>query len=356
MKRTLLGLISITILATPCLADNPWLIHKHYTLDVYRSSQLSAVEIDKQYGKELTALANDFLKPQTANELAFPMMKEFLTKVVTPLMQSGKYAYIGFTPVTYPGSDVIGFSFDVVDKDQAQRLQGFQAKPTGNFPDPANLIASWQKYEKLGFESFFRTRKQAKFTNCPAFHCIYGFEEPMFAPFGKQFNRDVPQYKTQLINILRHDKNDERRSAAAYLLAHLKNGNDVISALMPSMRDSSSQVRNSVMRVLGSTILKVEHPDINLNDVIAALDYPATTDRNKALYMLTSLTLNPKYAAELKIHGCKAVMQQFALSQPNLHDTAYVILTSISNQDYPANNYAAWESWVQQNCREYQSA
>lgn len=356
MKRSLLGLVGITFLASSCYAENPWLIHKHYTLDVYRSSQLSASDLDKQYGKELTALANDFLKPKAGSDVSFPLMQAFLTKALTPLMQSGKFAYIGFTPVNYPGSDVIGFSFDVVDKDQAQRLQGFNPKPKRCYPDPANLISSWQSYEKLGFESFFRTRKQAKFTNCPAFHCIYGFEEPAFVPYGSQFNRDVPKYKTQLITILRQDKNESHRSAAAYLLAHLKNGNQVISALMPSIRDSSSQVRNSVMRVLGSTILKVQHPNIDLNAVVAALDFPATTDRNKALYMLTSLTLNPKYAAQLKLHGCKAVMQQFALSQPNLHDTAYVILTSMSNQDYPANNFAAWESWAQQNCKEYQSA
>ncbi len=355
MKRTLLGLLVTLFFTSSSFADNPWLIHKHYTLDVYRSSQLSAVDIDKQYGKELTALAKAFLKPRTENDDSLTELTAFYNKVVSPLMDSGKYAYINFLPIVYPDSDVIGFSFDVVDKDQAQRLQRFNPKPTGSVADPANLIASWQQYEKIGFDAFFKTHKAIKPTNCPAFHCIFGFDEPRLAPFGVQFNRDVPIYKSQLIKILRQDKDETKRSSAAYLLAHLKNGNEIISVLMPSIRDNSSQVRNSVMRVLGGTILKVEHPNIKLDEVVAALDYPATTDRNKALYMLTSLTINPKYAAELKMHGCKAVMQQFALSQPNLHDTSYVILTAMSNQDIPANDYAGWLEWAQQNCREYQS-
>lgn len=352
MKKILiLTFLCSSLLVIKCMASPYGFIHDNYTLDVYRSNQIKAEMVDKIYHKELRQIASIMLNaksmPTEENRMG---LDPLFNKVMNGLRKSGNFVYLGLSPVTYPGGSRIGFTVDVVDASDKQRLDAFLPKPTATFSDPDHLIASWHSYEKYGFNYFLRTKTAITFNKCSAFHCVYGFERPELKSYEKKFNEGVPKYKDQLIAILRGDKDEQNRGAAAYLLAHLKDGKEVVDVLSPSINDSSSYVRNNAMRVIAQTSTKVSDANFPVDDVIRALTYPSETDRNKAIYVLEMLTVKPMLAAYVKQHGCHQVMDQYKTVQPNLHGEAYHILVNISGKHYPVNDYQAWENWEKNNC------
>ncbi len=156
----------------------------------------------------------------------------------------------------------------------------------------------------------------------------------------------MPKNQEQIIDILRNDKDENKRAAATLLLAHIKDGQELVKILIPSMYDSSSGVRNNVMRVLGATLAKVKVNDFPIDKAIAALDFPDETDRNKALYILLSLANQPNYARYIRTHAAKLLIDHLKMFQPNLHGNSYAVLTRISGQEYGERDYKAWQDWL----------
>lgn len=327
------------------------IIHDNYTLDVYQSKQITAQQIDKMFGADLKQIAammislNAFPTPKNSKDLMSKM-----GKLLGEIHKLGDFAYLSVSPVMYPGIKRISFSIDVVDKDAEKRMRDFLPKPQKMLDDPNHLIENWQAYEKDAFNYMIRHKIGKPYQHCPAFHCIFGFEQPGLKHYGEKFSREVPRFKKQLISILRNDRREQNRGAAAYLLAHLKDPNEIVEALSPSIRDSHSSVRNNVMRVLAGTAASAKVNRFPIDAAIKALSYPAESDRNKALYMLLSITTMPKYAAYVREHGCYDVVAQFHMAQPNLHDMAHNVLKNISGKNYPANDISAWDNWASENC------
>ena len=150
----------------------------------------------------------------------------------------------------------------------------------------------------------------------------------------------------QLVSILRKDSDESKRASAALLLAHMKNGNELIKVLVPSMRDPSDQVRNNVMRVLGATLSKIKVADFPINESVVALHFPSTTDRNKALYIISSLVEEPHYAHYVIRHAGQELIDELKLSQPNIHELSYEILKKISHKNFSDRDYSSWEKWL----------
>jgi hypothetical protein len=334
-----------------CHAALLGVVHDNYTLDVFRTSQITAEQIDKKFTKEFTTVASVMLSPIGVEDMQKDKtFNNSITTIMTGIQGSGKYAYVGLSPITYPGGKKISFTVDIVDPKEKSRMAGMLPKPKGSPADPQHLIANWMKYDKYSFDTFYRTKKAIPFKSCPAFHCSFGFDDPKLKPYGDKFNAEVPKYKEELVAVLRTDKEENKRGAAAYLLAHLKNGNEVIQILVPSIRDSSSQVRNSVMRVLAQTVLKVEDNNFPVDEIIRALRFPATVDRNKALYVLESLSTKPFYANYIKTHACYELIDQLMLIQPNLHSNAYGVLKKVSQKNYSETDITVWQDWAAKTC------
>lgn len=348
IRSTLLG---GTLAMQACMASPYGFIHDNYTLDVYRSRQISAEMVDSIYHQELKKIASIMLNvksmPTPDNRMGLDVLFD---KVMGGLYKSGHFSYLGLSPITYPGGSRIGFTVDVVDAADKRRMENFIPKPVGSFADPDHLIASWQRYEKYGFDYFMRTKKAITFKHCSAFHCIFGFERPELKAYELKFNSAVPKYKNDLIAILRNDKDEQKRGAAAYLLAHLKDGHEIVAILSPSIRDSSSYVRNNVMRVIAQTSTKAPEANFPLDNIIAALTYPTATDRNKAIYVLEMLTRHPKIATYVKQHGCHELMDQYKTVQLNLHNEAYNVLVNISAKHFPVDDYRSWIKWEKNHC------
>src|SRR5690606_16569910 len=125
----------------------------------------------------------------------------------------------------------------------------FDPAPTGRLEDPDGAIALWSEYLHLAFE----LQKAGEFeypTQCPAWHCTHGFENPKLAPYLQRFNRLAAKNEKPLVDILKRDARPEFRANAAFLLAHLKNGRSVLRYVLGTIRDSSELVRNNSVRVL----------------------------------------------------------------------------------------------------------
>jgi hypothetical protein len=108
-------------------------------------------------------------------------------------------------------------------------------------------------------------------------------------------------------------------------------------------------VRNNVIRVF-SDIAQL-HRDLTLpvEKIVKILDYPETTDRNKASAVVLGIVADPtqlsRYKPLVMDQAVPIFLKTLRLQQPNNHDFAYMILRIVSGKDYGERDYAAWDRW-----------
>ena len=159
------------------------------------------------------------------------------------------------------------------------------------------------------------------------------------------FNEGAVKEKTLILNTLKHDPNPERRAAAAFLVGHFQDPHEILSVLLPQVTDKDEDVRNNVMRVMGTTMMKAKISDINIEPILALLDSPSTTDRNKALIILLTAVESDAVKKQILQKGTNNLLAILRLEQPNNHDWAYHILKKISGKDFGETNLDAWRKW-----------
>lgn len=343
-KEILFVLFILGMFVNPTLA----LANEKSVIDMYRSDQISAEYIREKFGKNFDKVSDMLSSRWVGSEKYKKNINGKLTSIAAGIKKHGDFSFINISIVTYPGDKVIYYTVDLVDKKDAARNQGFLPKQTQDIPDPDHLIKDWLEYEKMGTDLAFNKHKIIKVEHCPVFHCLYGFEYPALKKYGEIFNAKVPQYQAQLVDILRNDKDEHKRGAAAYLLAHIKNEEELVKVLAPSIHDSSSYVRNNTMRTLGGVLEKVKTTDFPILDAISALDYPNESDRNKALYVVLSAVKQPAYAHFVINNASKNILDNLKMLQPNLHGNAYELLQKLSNEKYGDRDYLAWDKWLRE--------
>lgn len=306
------------------------------TIDIYGTNSLSAEKIFTEYKKEINEIAKAARQGTTAAEA--------MKKIITGIKSQGNFAYVNLSPILYQHDPITHITVDVVENKDRHRLLYFQAVPKQDIPDQDHLIIKWQEYEKLGFEIVYRTHQFPDFKKCPAHHCLFGFEQEKLKKYESIFS-EAEKHKTNLINIMRFDKDAHKRGAAVFVLAHIKNPHELIEILLPAIHDSSALVRNNAMRVLGATLANNKSNHLPLDKIMTALDYPTTTDRNKALFIILSMAtdINAPY---IKMHAGQRLLSILKLQQPNNHDFAYLILKKISRKNYDEHDFTAWEKWL----------
>jgi hypothetical protein len=104
------------------------------------------------------------------------------------------------------------------------------------------------------------------------------------------------------------------------------------------------------MRVISDIVFYHPEIEVAVAPVLEALDFPATSDRNKAAAILAGLLERP--GAERLHHLVVAragatLLAMLRLQQPNNHRFAHRILRAISGRNFGARDYAAWESWLE---------
>lgn len=330
--------LALVFLNTAC-ATAP----KAYTtmngFDTFGSKRISATEISKQYGAQI----DEWVAAGKNQRLEYGELKKVIESAIKN--QFG-FAYVNLSLITYfaphPGDYV---TVDVVEPQDAAKRMSFLPEPKGQFDDPDGLIALWEQYLQLAFE--IQRAGQFEYPKtCPAWHCTHGFENPKLAPFLEKFSKFVPSNEKKLARILREDARPQFRGNAAFLLAHIKSGQAVVKYVLGSIRDSSELVRNNAVRVLSDIAMKHPEIEIPVEPILQALNFPATTDRNKAGYTLVSPSQKEKNKKAIIQSVGQILLDMLKLQQPNNHDPAYAILKNISGQNFGERDYEAWEKWL----------
>jgi len=312
------------------------------SVDVYGTMRLNADSVWKTLRADFDELA------QTISAQDFPRIQEQKAKIAGKLKAQGPFEYVALSPIIYyaptPGLYV---TIDVVEQKDAARRMPFRAPPTRVMPDPDGLLAAWYEYEaQVG--ALAAKRELPPWEGCPApvLHCLASFDPPLLAPYLDRFNAGARANKTVLSEIATDDSDPKHRAAALYLLAHA----DDVSLLLPllgrSIFDPDAMVRNGGMRILAGMATAGKDVDYPIQDIIAALDFPATTDRNKAAAIVSGLLQFQRYRDAVVAQALPTVIRLLKLQQPNNHAFAYEILKKASGKDYGEREYAKWEAWV----------
>ena len=317
--------------------------HVPYVVDVYGTQSLSLNEINQHYSLALMHMAEQIQKGESGDAV---QLEEAMQQVVAGIKKQGNFASVGISPIIYARDPKVYFTIDVVEAKDVARLRYFNPVLQASFADPDNLIAEWIAYEKAGFDLFYQYHVFPSFKTCPAHHCVFGFDAPSLKPYLSVFAAGVSKNKAALKQILYADSNEEKRAAAAFLLAHIKSTDELVQTLLPAMQDPSAKVRNNVMRVLGMTAGANPALHLPIRKIAEALNYPETTDRNKAMWIVFNLVQQPAYADYVLHHASRQLLNELRLQQPNNHDLAYAILQKMSGKTYSDRDYVAWEKWV----------
>lgn len=351
MKTVTVGLVFLLLLCGCAHASSPAtpaesIVKPHFVgLDIYGTDRLSISEVRSLLAGQLEPCIGKYL----ADEIV--KFKACKAELVAKIQEQYHFAYVDLALVGYfrSGDHPVYGTFDIVEKRDAKERMAFTKRPLKSFADPDGLIQAWEEYQKTGFSLLARGEISNERIPCPAFHCIFGHQHPTLRPYEKIFVDGVAKHKTKLIEIIRFDKDDNRRGLAAYLLAYEKDGNHLIQILSERLRDESDFVRNNITRIFSD--IAMFHPDLPLpvGEVAKVLNFPATTDRNKASIFFQGIATNrflrEKYNDVLILEVVPILLKTLRLEQPNNHDPAYTTLRLLSGQNYDKRDYQSWEDW-----------
>lgn len=314
-------------------------------VDVYGTKKISAEWVCKTFDEEIknlieTIKKDNFSHIYALNEEAIDPREMIINQIKT----KGAFEYVNLAPIIYQDQS-IHITIDIVEKGSKRSLQ-FLPPPTATISSVDGLINTWDNYERIGGEWVLVSKDFKGFKQCPAYHCLFGFEDPKLEKYGRIFTQQVPLVKNDLEQVLRFDKDPNKRASAAYLLAHIKNEQELAYILVPQIYDPNPHVRNSILRVLGSLLSTETIDDFPKEAIIAALDFPNLTDRNKALYVLSSLARSQENHQYILQNAGRYLIANLRMKQPNLHSFAYDILKLISGENFDEYAYSEWESWV----------
>jgi hypothetical protein len=310
-------------------------------VDLFGTTQISIKQIKQRFGNDIEglvqAIANHddsaFIDLYSKATLGIQAMGDFAYAEISPVMYSdrGKYFYV---------------TIDIVEQRDKERRLTFLPSPHKQFSDPDGLLIAWHQYEETARALVDNGEVKTDRVRCPALHCIWGFDHPRLRSYEEVFQTKVPKNKETLKAILREDEKETHRARAVLLLAHISDPQELVQAILPSMRDSSSCVRNSVLRVLSQIAKERRDVAIPVDPFVDALDLPAAIERSKALATLDELATHAENKGILIHKGGPRLIQILKLLQPNNHDYAYNTLKKISGKDFGERNYKAWEQWL----------
>ncbi len=317
------------------------------SLDTFGSAKIDEPKVRKLLGKDL----DNWLRMGVTGDPAADVLQKSITKKI---VDHFKLAFAEWSIMQYiePGNLAIRITLDVVEKNDVSRRMPFLPQPKETFADPKNLLAKWYEYQETALSLADQGVLEEQKIDCEgAYHCLFGHNHAKLKPFGDLFKKEVEPNKTALINVLTKDKDGDKRAAAAFLLAYLKDGNQVVSLMMDRIQDPDSLVRNNALRVLGDIAEFRTDITIPVKPLVPVIDYPLVTDRSKAIFLLSAVLNRPGDKAEAaKVAALSKVPTIVALlksQQPNQSGPAYAVLRRISGEHFAPNDYTKWEKWYE---------
>jgi hypothetical protein len=277
-------------------------------------------------------------------DVAMPLKK----RLENAVKELGQFAFVDFSVIQYFEEGRPSYlTIDVVEREDAAARMAFSPKPVDALPDPGGLIALHEQYEQVGWE-LLRAGKlppdEAAHQECQ--HAVFGFAHEKLAPFKEPLLSGAEKHFDELVKVLHRDRDEQHRAAAAFLLAFSKQGARVAGELGPACKDPATGVRNNALRVYAE--MSRYHPEVELpvDIVLDCLEFPTTTDRNKASAILAKLSEKPELRDRILARSGATLLAMLALQQPNNHDFAWIILKNLSHEDFGEHDVAAWQRWL----------
>ncbi|STX39349.1 HEAT repeat domain-containing protein [Legionella feeleii] len=340
MKRVLLLTLGLLCSLT---------IEANSIVDIYGLDEKQSEKIIKKYANKVATIEGLFLNRRREKNNDSDLDTLLLKKkaLLNEIKNEGDFLHVDFNTIFYPGNKNQYTTIEIVQKDQPERLRYINAEYAKNYKLKDDLINQMITFCNLEFQLMINNQLNLKDISCPVYHCISGFHHPKLKPYLEIFNTGAIKEKKLIINTLNEDPDPSRRAAAAFLLGHFKDPNEIISLLMMHVKDRDSGVRNNVIRVIAATMFKAK---INHIDVLPFLDLlasPETTDRNKALGVLAKAAESQDEKKIIIQKGGENLLAILKIKQPNNHDIAYLILKKVSGKDFGDSNIAAWKKWLE---------
>jgi hypothetical protein len=253
-------------------------------------------------------------------------------------------ARVGIT--NYEDTHTVEVTVNLVDVGDEWRID-FAPAPDGAPEDPDGLVAAWAAYEEKLGALYLAGELPVGDGPCRGFHCGTGFSHPALAPLEERFITGVPAHFEALVKVLRTEKDEYRRSLVPFLLAYGRTREEVADALLPSLRDPSSAVRNNAMRVLWQTQRGASKALVPLAPVLRALHGPSSTDRNKAAVVLGAVVeKDPSQRLAALREAGPVLLEMVAVRQRTDREAALLALRALAGRDL-GEDPGAWKAWVE---------
>ena len=323
------------------------------SIDLYGTDAIEADVFREEFGSEIVrfvALFEDARLGRNVDEAGLDALANQLQGTIEARLSAlVPLAHLEFGATTDFGPPPrIHVVVDVVEEADKARRMPFGEAPTGRFEDPGGLFALWDEFQQKVFElAYAGTVLQVE--KCPVLHCIAPFELPALEPYLERFNVGAREHEEPLYTIAAQSGDASQRANALFLLAHTNTAERLVPVLGRAIHDPAGNVRNNAMRVLMFLAKARPELDYPVEDLIAALDFPTSSDRNKAGYTLAALAGQPRYRAAIRNGAVPIALRMLRLLKPNNHDPAYEILQLVSGESYGDRDYAAWEEWATAN-------
>ena len=346
IKKIGLGYVAISLWSSTAIG----------AVDVYGVDQTTAAKIVKKYSKNIDEIELHLQQVMAKENLAEgrdhpadSIVKKRMA-LIAEITKKNNFEFVNFETIIYPHNNSLYTTIEIVDKDHPERMRFVNTKPYHQPEKVAlkkpDVIDEMNTYTSTGVNLIISQQMSSAMSACPVYHCSVGFNHPKLKPYLRLFNNGAIRNKKLILDTLNNDPDPTRREAAAFLVAHFNNPQEIISVLSPHITDKDEGVRNNVMRVIGETISNAHITSLDIMPFIDALDSPYTTDRNKALLVLAKVTGSKALRKEMSEKGGDKLVSLIQLKQPNNHDMAYYILKQISGKDFGPTNVTAWSKWV----------
>jgi hypothetical protein len=322
-------------------APEPASVEGFAAIDLFGTTKITIEDVMAAHRDDLAVMGKRFAGEESNG------YGDARAALIAGVENMGDFAHVELSMITYYAPEKATYmTIDVVDAADRSLRMTFDDSPTGDVDDPGGLLAAWGEYEEAG-HLLMQAGEIDQSTPCPVFHCVFGFAHPTLAPFAMVLGEGAAQHADALAAVLSDDADPLDRARAAFVLAHLSDGNMVAELMLGAFADPESLVRNNAMRVIAFMAMGDTEVAIPLAPVLAALRYPSTTDRNKASAILSGLARREEHRAAIAAEAGDVLLAMLRLWQPNNHDFAYDILKTISGEDFGERSYDAWQSWLE---------
>lgn len=311
------------------------------SIGVYGTKKLNEVILKELLGKEF----EEWIKKGMAGDSS---SLEIEKRLIEKIQKKYHFPLAEFSVVQFfePDNLTVHIVLDVVESDEFETRNKFLSPPTDQFPDPDKLIQTWMEYEDQAMQLVDSGQIVPDGQKCSALHCPFGHEHPKLKKYGPLFTEGVKKHFDKLVEILSKDKREEFRASAAFLLPYQSDGKKVVPPLVERIRDSDPVVRNNALRVLGE--IAEFHPEfvIPVKPLIAALNFPRSTDRSKSAYVVYMLALHSSSAREeLLRSGIPNLLLLLETKIPDQKEFAHNTLKKVSGKEYSMSDITSWKNW-----------